>query len=256
LNGDNLVSVGASGAIMGLLAAGFIAAYRLPKEAGRTQVQGRLARILVPSLVPLAVSFEGKIDYSAHFGGAVTGSLLGLLLLATWPRQEPHPRLKEAATAVAGMGLAVLGYSVYAAASRYPALAEDAKLSAPLVLVADKDIPSDVAEAERTADIWGKDRPRDPRVHYYRALQLLRDHDPEGAKKELDIGLAEKGIFHKFFPNRMLETGMRTLLCAILIDADRKADAEVEAKPVCDAGEGGGPPERMTKLGLCGQSRK
>lgn len=58
-------------------------------------------QILVPSLLPfLSAAKEGQtIDYAGHFGGAVTGAALSLLLLTLWPRERPTPRFGAAAIA-------------------------------------------------------------------------------------------------------------------------------------------------------------
>jgi rhomboid protease GluP len=106
INDPGTVSVGASGAIMGLLAAAMVASYRLPPRQ-RPQIQMPLLQMLVPSLIPIAVQRTGgHIDFAAHFGGALTGALAGLALLRTWPVAEPHPRFRRAAALVAIAGAA------------------------------------------------------------------------------------------------------------------------------------------------------
>jgi rhomboid protease GluP len=59
LNDPGMVSVGASGAIMGLLAAALVATFRLP-PAQRPQLQWTMGRLLVPSLLPIATSRGGQ----------------------------------------------------------------------------------------------------------------------------------------------------------------------------------------------------
>src|SRR5262245_48716113 len=54
VNPVKMVSVGASGAIMGLTAAAFISAFRLAHGADRIQIQMSMMRVLIPSLIPLA----------------------------------------------------------------------------------------------------------------------------------------------------------------------------------------------------------
>ncbi len=87
INPGNLTSVGASGAVMALFAAMLVLSFRLPSGPLRTRAQVGSTRILIPSLLPLATTTAGamQIDYGAHFGGALAGAGLGLLLLRTWP---------------------------------------------------------------------------------------------------------------------------------------------------------------------------
>ena len=115
----------------------------------------------------------------------------------------------------------------------------------------DDAIPKDPKVRKDEVDAWGKDRERDPRVHLFRALRQVDAEDLPGAEREARAGLAETEILAKFFPGRRLETQLRVVLCSVLLDQDRRADAEAEARPVCDAGDGGTVPEVLSKLALC-----
>jgi len=80
------VSVGASGAIMGVLAAALVVSFLYKPGSGeRTKLQEYPAGVLIPSLVP-AVS--GGVDIAAHFGGAICGAALGAVFYLIWPRQD------------------------------------------------------------------------------------------------------------------------------------------------------------------------
>jgi membrane associated rhomboid family serine protease len=82
LNDASIVSVGASGSIMGILAAGMVLAFRVEAGPRRNQLLGTLARFLIPSLIPLATGGSGAhIDYSAHIGGALGGAAVGVVIL-------------------------------------------------------------------------------------------------------------------------------------------------------------------------------
>lgn len=81
-NPPAIVSVGASGAGMALLAAVFVLAFALDVPAERSALQINAARFLVPSLLPMATSRSGgHVDFAAHFGGALGGALVALALL-------------------------------------------------------------------------------------------------------------------------------------------------------------------------------
>ncbi len=102
LNPPEVISVGASGAILGLFGAALAVSFRIPYGGARTWVQSAVVRVLIPSLLPLFVFQNGpRIDYGAHLGGAAVGLVVGLFLVASWPRSEPLPRHRGLATALA-----------------------------------------------------------------------------------------------------------------------------------------------------------
>lgn len=112
---DHVVSVGASGAIMALFAAAFVAAWHLRDGTPvRSRLQAQSARILIPSLMPLADSGSAmRIDYGAHFGGAIAGGIVGFLLLTIWPVQDRLPRWRGAAWAIIAIGSVLLAASLF-----------------------------------------------------------------------------------------------------------------------------------------------
>jgi rhomboid protease GluP len=80
------VSVGASGAIMGVLAAALVLSFRYRAGSGeRKTLQEYQVRVLIPSLVPAA---SGGVDIAAHFGGAICGAALGGVLYLTRSRDS------------------------------------------------------------------------------------------------------------------------------------------------------------------------
>ncbi len=93
INSLTTTSVGASGGIMGLLAAQAVAAYYLePGSQLRQSMQQDATGILAPMMVP--VLFMGSsggvqegVDVAAHLGGAIVGAVLGLVRLAEWRAQ-------------------------------------------------------------------------------------------------------------------------------------------------------------------------
>lgn len=123
LNTPSVTSVGASGAIMALFAAGFTSSYHLPAGTkARKNIQARSLRVLVPSLLPLATGSGGAvIDYGAHIGGAVAGAAVAGLLLLTWPRTHWRPRFRRAAGLISVVGVALVAASVAGVAYHYPA---------------------------------------------------------------------------------------------------------------------------------------
>ncbi len=255
LNDATVVSVGASGAIMGLFAASAVLTFRLPRGSARTSLQIRVAQFLVPTLIPhtdqvlSGAMALGKVDYSAHLGGAITGLVIGLVLLLVSSLASASPYFVRAGTGLAVAGVAVFVVAIFGVVRSYPALAATANLVADEVLAPDTTIPADSRKAEATVDSWGNDHPRDPRVHLYRGLGLL-DSQPAAAEKEFRAGLAEQAILHKFF-DRHLEVLLRGALCSSLVEQDRRADAVRESRSICHDGPAGGVPDIIKQLSLC-----
>jgi rhomboid protease GluP len=251
VNPPNIVSVGASGAVMGLLAAALVAAMRFPPGPTRMQIQGQLLQFLIPSLVPLATTrHEGRIDFAAHFGGAILGTVAGYALMKIWPKAEERPRFRGVAVGLAVVTVLGFGGSLYAAKANYPGYAAEAAFSAADLLVDDSKIPKAVAEAARDVETWGKGYPRDPRVHFFRALRLVDDRDESGAEAELRAALGEREILDRAFPNKKFETGIRAFLCELLARQGRRDEARREAAPIC-VGARTSAPDGFLDLGLC-----
>jgi rhomboid protease GluP len=251
VNPSNIVSVGASGAVMGLLAAALVTAMRYPRGVTRTQLQMQLLQFLIPSLIPLATHrSEGHTDYAAHFGGAIVGGVSGLLVMKLWPREQVVPRFPAVTKAFALVSVVAFAVSVFLAHQHYPAYAREVAFDPVALLVADGAIPKDMAAAKQTVELWGKDRPRDPRVRFIRALRLLDEANEVTAEQELRAGLAERDILERAFGDKQLERGMRSVLCQVLLQQGRRDEALREAKPVCAANDGSAPAE-LRELGLC-----
>ena len=106
VNPVNQVSVGASGALMGMFAALFVSAFRFPfGSASRKALVLNSLRVLVPSLLPFFPSAAvGHIDYGAHVGGMLSGGILALLLLMCWPEGARIPQLRPVAAIVSALG--------------------------------------------------------------------------------------------------------------------------------------------------------
>jgi membrane associated rhomboid family serine protease len=244
LNPDSLVSVGASGAVMGLFAAMLAASFRFPSGAERTGLQMAAIYVLLPSLLPLASVFKGqRVDYAAHFGGAIAGAALGFVLLKIWPHDEPRPRWRSVAIVAALAGLLAFAYPVLPAIRGYPV----AVLGAALIPQAD--LPqTDAAAKAQSADLVAR-YPRDPRGHLIRARVLLVTHDVAGAERELRAGLAEEDVWRTLFKPD-LAIALRTTLALVLAE-DRMDEARAVARPVCEAVQSGPSREALDKMKLC-----
>jgi len=252
VNPADVVSVGASGAVMGLLAASMVASMRLPPGVIRTQLQMQILQFLIPSLIPLATHRqEGRVDFAAHFGGAMVGGLLGLVLLKTWHRNEEQPRFQRATQGFAFVSVAACVLSLYLVKQHYPTHRSTAAFSSIAdLLVDDSAIPSDGSLAVKEVDRWGKDHPRDPRVRFFRALSLLDEKNEVGAQKELTAALAEHEILDRAFPDHKLEAGIRALLSELLLQQGNRDEARRAAQPACSVSDSSAS-KRLHELHLC-----
>ncbi|EYF08578.1 rhomboid family intramembrane serine protease [Chondromyces apiculatus] len=226
-NADAAISVGASGAIMGLLASALVSTLRLPPRE-RSQATIPLVQMLVPSLIPLAVHrTAGKVDFAAHLGGAIAGALAGALLLAIWPKTRPHPRFQNAALGVSIACVLLYAGALYQAAELRPTY--EAALTA--AIIPSDDLPT--IESRSTETLLST-YPHDPRTHFLAASRAATSGDLPTAEQHLRRGLDERGVLQVYFPDRQLEARMRALLATVLSEQGRPNDAAEAARPVCD----------------------
>ncbi len=245
LNNPNVVSVGASGAIMGMFSCGFLTTFRIPKAAGRARIQSGLLRMLIPSLLPLIPSNGEAIDYADHFGGALAGLAVGAVLLVAWRSGENGPRFPGLARTLAAVALALVAWGGVRVHDLYPSYALDAQL------IPREEIPDDdAAAAAKAADFLAK-YPKDPRSHLFAALALLDQQKAPQAEAELRQALADPVILETHF-NVGLQVIIRALLAQSLLAQEKEQEAREAVQPVCHAGEKGSVPKELVPLGLCG----
>jgi rhomboid protease GluP len=230
LNADNIVSVGASGAAMALFACMLVLGRHFPKGAIRMRLQMNAVYVLLPSLLPLASAAKGaKVDYAAHFGGALGGVAVGLVLLGLWRTSEMRPRLRVAAGIIAAAGLAAFLHSAVLAQRNYPVY----ELSA--ALAPSGSIPTGEAVRQQSADLVAR-YPRDPRIQFLHAITLLRAKDTAGAEKALRAALAEENVWRRALTGGDLPERIHALLALVMHDSGRRDEAKEIARPACRSG--------------------
>jgi rhomboid protease GluP len=244
LNPPSIVGVGASGAIMGLFAAMLVISMHFPAGPIRSALRSNAFYVLIPSLLPLANAMQGgKVDYAAHFGGAIGGVVTGLLMLAIWPRSEATPRLKPVAALIALAGVVALAYPVMSVLQGYQAVAFTAQL-----IPADK-YPKNAAEMRARASQLIAQYPHDPRPRFTRAADLLDARDLAGAEREARAALTEENLWGSILPPQV-GNGLRVFL-ALAIDRDRPQEALATARPVCAAVKDGPMRKMLDDRNLC-----
>lgn len=230
---EHAVSVGASGAIMGLLAAGMVLSLRLPRGPARTQILVSLGYMLVPSLLPLATG----TDYGAHFGGAITGAVVGGILLATWPRTDAQPRARKAAAALAAAGLLATAFGlVQAATDRDSYLRLDRALDPTLTAML---VPNDQIAASDIIDrapALLEQYPRDPRLHFYVGITALQEFRLDDARGSLERALAEDELIRLMRDPEDLRIRIRYVLAMTHEAAGNVPLAIAAVTPSCPAG--------------------
>jgi rhomboid protease GluP len=244
LNAEGPVSVGASGAIMGLLAAAFVCSFHLAAFEIRNKLRFLSLRCLIPALIPTS----GLIDYSCHFGGALTGAALGFVLQVVWPEMEDRPRFGKAAGLVGGAG-ALLGLLAFLpVALNYSHFA-----AREAGLIPDAEIPHGQAEIMAKGAELSVRYPRDPRGHFFRALGDLTAQDAAAGEGELRAALAQGDVLDNDMPPS-LRNAITGTLALTLHDEGRDDEARPLATPVC-AGVDPGLAKLRAALGkarLCG----
>ena len=228
INPPNMVSVGASGAITGLVAAAFVCSFRYPSGGMRLQIQMAMLQVLIPALIPLAMSPTGqRVDFAAHLGGALTGALAGWLLLKTWSPASARPAFVHGAAVIAIAGAAAFLFSAIPVARNY-----DARAAGESVLIPPQEVPKSAADAKaKAADLLAR-FPRDPRSHLYQANVLVDRNDLQGAAQALRAGLAEQEVLKTRFKPE-LEGQMRGMLALVLTDLNQRGEAQTVAAPAC-----------------------
>ncbi|MBR1217188.1 rhomboid family intramembrane serine protease [Bradyrhizobium sp. U87765 SZCCT0131] len=243
-NDAMIVSVGASGAITGLFAAMLVTSRHFPAGPLRTALQMTAIYVLIPALLPLTGVLNGKkVDYGAHFGGAIGGVAVGLLILAVWSSASPLPGGRRIAAAIASACVLVLAYPVIGVARNY----QRAALVTQFIPV--ERYPKNAAEVAARAQDLAQQYPRDPRAHLMLAGRLFDLNDRAGAEREARAGLAEEDVWRPYLP--MVAVPLRAMLAASLDEA-RRGEALTLARPVCDEAHDGPVRRLLDTRHLCG----
>ena len=177
-----MVSVGASGAISGLLAAALITSFRIEDDKLRRRMQIIAARILIPAVIPAFLSARanhGHVDYGAHLGGALTGIAVALLLTATWNNRTRRPSLTPLAIAISCAFTVLMMTGLVLARGRAPVYAAETT-----VFIPQNQFSDDSDQAMEKSSDWIARYPQDPRGYFYNGLDLLKHRDvPEAAEQ-------------------------------------------------------------------------
>jgi rhomboid protease GluP len=250
LNPPSAVSVGASGALMGMLACLFIVSFHFPDSHVRTRLQWGAWQVLIPFAPLTLVTSGGPVDYGGHLGGFLGGTLMGLILLGNWPDHEPLPRLRWLAGAI---GVACLAAAVVTAGKVGSAVIKERRTVAlRAMLTPNSQLPRTDAEWKAQLESLASRYPHDPRPRLFRGITLLDMGEFAGAERELRASLADAAAVKDLLPPQV-ETMVRTNLAIALHNTQQAAEAKVVAAPVCqlDTAENKSMRTRLKRIGVC-----
>lgn len=240
----HIVSVGASGAIMGLMSAAIVIGLKLPKGDPRKWKIGTILFSLIFALIPSS-SVGMHIDYSAHTGGAICGVVLALFLLIIWNDEEKRPGMKGLSWILALFGLMVL---ILAASVPMRAYSHDSELAT--LLLPENQIPKSYTKAVSESAKLVVQYPHDPQTHSYRAQAYLQVGNYALGNRELKKSLAEKEILRAFYKPEFVSS-LELQLAEVLIRQGRRSEAREVAKPLCEGQQEENVSTELKKFQLC-----
>jgi membrane associated rhomboid family serine protease len=175
-NGPDMLSVGASGAIMATLAALFTLSFHA--GAPRPERMRRIsAGALFPALIPAVTKSGAVVDINAHLGGCLAGAAIAFVMLIAWNDEAETPPARSIAAGVAGLWVAMTAWAFAVSGNTFIQYARPG-----LDLIPPGEMPKDVAALEATSMALVDKYPKDPRAHLFRGLYLVEQRDVTGAE--------------------------------------------------------------------------
>jgi membrane associated rhomboid family serine protease len=227
MNPAQVVTVGASGAIMALLSSTFVCSFH--DEAGSVAKRMRYLslRLILPSLLPSLAGAASHTDFSAHTGGALAGVAMGFAMMILWPENAPRPAFKSLAWSVAGIGAVLAAVSFALAMQVSPVMA-----ARDVGLIPQNEMPHDTPDGiAASADLVTR-YPRDPRGHLFRAMHFLEIRDASDAGDQLRTALAGMDAVRDEVSEKV-EPSIRIMLALTLVAQGRQPEAVTVATPAC-----------------------
>ena len=175
-NPADMLSVGASGAIMATLAALFTLSFHAGAKSP-VRMRRVAAFALFPALMP-SVSRGGAVtDINAHLGGCLAGVLIGFVMLVLWNDEDETPPGRNAAATLAGAWAAMTIWAFLVSTVTYAHYARDG-----LAYIPPREMPTDTESMKNTSFALVTKYPRDPRAHMFRGLYFLDKNDVSDAE--------------------------------------------------------------------------
>lgn len=243
VNAPAVVSVGSSGAVMGLLAAALVISFRLPVgNSDRTRIQHETIKLLVPALLPIFWGgTDDNIDYASHLGGALAGAAVSYGILKSWRASSPVPEFGRISKALSMAGAVAILLTAVPVMQNYQLVAQ---------MIPDAEMSATDDEMLARADELVSRYPADPRGYFLQARARLFARDTDGAILSLRQGLAQTNALRSQFPPTLTYT-MQALLALALSDKGNLDEARQAAAPACVAKFTGQIRLMLDDAGLC-----
>lgn len=192
VNPPNIVSVGASGGIVGLFALAILVAFRLKDKVQQARLIRTALGTLIPTLIP-SIGHAGSpgslvVDYADHIGGAIAGVVSGSVLMLL----QVRPRLAWLASVVPG----TVGAAFFLGATL--AIWPISELRQEYALV-DLNWPPPGTNWQAGIDQELTRYPRDPRVLSMHATYLETLGNKAEARANLEAALSETRLLEDMF---------------------------------------------------------
>jgi membrane associated rhomboid family serine protease len=243
-NPPDLPSVGASGAITGLIGALFVVSFHHRADPVEQRAMRTTSlRFGIPALLPLAIAASDQVDYFAHAGGAIAGGALGLTLCAIWSADGLRPDFARLAAVAALTALAGSIVCCGVAASRYATYAADAAQ-----FIRSSEMPAMLkTSAKRSAELLAR-YPKDPRSHLLQAVSLVEAHRLSDAEAELRTAMA---LAPSDAGGRPIRNQAQAILAVVLLEQGRRSEAKTLAAGACHANDQAVIRRILEKMKLC-----
>jgi len=225
LNGPEMLSVGASGAIMATLAALFTLSFHA--GARRPSLMRRVAAgSLFPALMP-AVAHGGAVtDINAHLGGCLAGAGIAFVMLIAWNDEQETVPGRSFAAVIAGFWIAMTAFAFAVSGNTYAAYARSG-----MDYIPPGQIPQDIETMKADTLSLVDKYPKDPRAHLFRGLYLLEQHNVADAEPYFRDA-NRLGETSPVMP-RELQDWNRALLALTLRAQNRGVEAGTIVAPLC-----------------------
>mgnify|MGYP006265671611 CR=1 FL=1 len=228
-NPADMLSVGASGAIMAMLAALFVLSFHA--GARRPALMRRMAGgSLFPALVPAIGADGSMVDIHAHFGGCLAGTMLAFAMLIPWNDDRENPPARGPAAIAAALWLAVTGAAFAASTSSFASYARPG-----LAVIPPQLLPTDLESMKADSLSLVEKYPDDPRAHFFRGLYLLEKEDATDAEPYFRH-VAQVGPASPLIGKPILDWNQALLALAVRAQ-NRRAESRGIAAPLCEARE-------------------
>ena len=243
-NPPGIPSVGASGAITGLVAALFVMSFNPYADGDQRRKMRRTALFFgVPALLPLAWGASGGVDYFGHAGGALAGGAIGVVLWGIWSYDSIRPNHARRAGIAALAGVAFAMVCVGFAGSRYSTHMASAKN-----FIGASELPANMRDiTKRSADLLAR-YPKDPRAHFFRAISLIEDRRFGDAEAALRTAMA---ISASDVAGGPVRSQAQAVLAGVLAEQGRHGEAKILAVEACRARASDPMRRELAKLKLC-----